>query len=348
MGPGRIRKLLQAFPTVSDLERAPLQHLTVVEGIDKTLGRQIKSGGNWGEAERQVKLLKNSDWEAVTLWDDSYPDLLRQISDPPLLLFVKGELTPEDRRAIGIVGTRSPSGYGKVVTTQLTKSLIEHRITTVSGLARGVDTIVHSESIQNGGRTIAVLGCGPDKIYPPENRELYKKIPEKGALVTEFFFGVGPDATNFPRRNRIISGLSLGTLVIEAGERSGALITAGNALNQNREVFAVPGNINSPKSIGCNNLIKQGAKLVQSVEDILEEIPELRIDQSQAINTKVPPADLGDLERKILESLSHEPIHVDRLVNILNEPPGAILSGLLTLELLGLARQLAGKMFVRL
>jgi DNA processing protein len=213
-------------------------------------------------------------------------------------------------------------------------------------LARGIDSIAHNIALRNNGTTIAVLGCGVDYCYPPENRQLFEKIPENGVILSEYFLGVGPDAINFPKRNRIISGLSKGILVVEAGERSGALITAYYALNQNREVFAIPGNITSSISRGPNRLIKQGAKLVESVEDIFEEIEGL---QTSAVHKERPiPPNLRDWERKILAHLSKEPKHIDKLVHELQETPATILAGLLTLELMGLVQQLVGKMFVKL
>lgn len=346
IGPGRIRRLLQIFPTLNELLRAPVQNLIRVEGIDYKLAAQIKAGGNREEADRQLRLIAEKQIRFVTIWDKNYPPLLRQIPDPPVVLFYKGKIKPQHQRALAVVGTRTPSNYGKVVTTQLVKGLVERGITIVSGLARGIDTIAHRTALQNGGETIAVLGCGVDRIYPPENRNIFQEIGQKGTIFSEYFVGVGPDAVNFPKRNRIISGLSRGALVVEAGERSGALITAIYALNHNREVFAVPGNINSPKSRGCNGLIRQGAKVVQSVEDILEEIEDFQIKRPAPI--KPVPTNLSSLEKKIIAKLNNEPIHIDRLVTELNESPAVILSGLLTLELMGLVKQLAGKMFVRL
>ncbi|GAB4371746.1 MAG: DNA-processing protein DprA [Calditrichia bacterium] len=345
IGPGRIRRLLQVFPGVAELMKAPLQRLVQVEGIDYKTAAQLKSGGDYPEVEKQLRLMDKHQVQYVTLWDAHYPELLKRIPDPPVVLFYRGELKRQHKNSIAVVGTRTPSNYGKLAATTLVEELISKGITIVSGLARGIDTIAHQTALQGGGETLAVLGCGLDRIYPPENRQLFQDIPRQGAILTEYFLGVGPDAVNFPRRNRIISGLTRGTLVVEAGERSGALITALYALNHNREVFAVPGNINSPKSRGCNALIRQGAKLVQTVNDILEELSDLA--QEEPAREKPIPAHLSDLEKKILSKLNNEPIHIDRLVMILQESPAVILSGLLTLELLGLARQLAGKMFVR-
>ena len=346
IGPGRIRKLLQVFEGVEQILKAPVQKLTRVEGIDLKLAEYIKRGGEAEVARTQVALLKKHKIDYVFIWDKNYPALLKQIPDAPVILFYRGEFKDQHKKAIAIVGTRTPSNYGRTVTAELVRQLVGNGLTIASGMARGIDSIAHQVAIQNGGETLAVLGCGVDQCYPPENRELYQKIPRKGAVISEYFVGTGPDAINFPKRNRIISGLSLGTVVIEAGERSGALITAFYALNQNREVFAVPGNTSSPKSRGCNRLIKEGAKLVQTVDDILEEIGELHA--SSASEVKAIPANLQPLEKKILELLGSDPRHIDRLVLDLKEAPSAVLAALLTLELLGLAQQLAGKMFVRI
>ncbi len=346
IGPGRIRRLFQVFHNLKEIQKAPVQKLVQVEGIDYKLASRIKAGGDREAAEEQLNRIEKQNIRYITIWDEDYPPLLKRISDPPVVLFYRGKLGVVRKPAVAVVGTRTPSSYGKVVTSELVRELVARGITIVSGLARGIDAIAHHTAIQSGGETIAVFGCGLDYCYPPENRNLYDSIPGHGLLVSEYFLGTGPDATNFPKRNRIISGLSQGTLVVEAGERSGALITAYYALNQNREVFAVPGNINSPKCRGTNHLIKQGAKLVQNVEDIMEEIegglPTGKTPQ------RVLPENLSDLEKRIIVSLSSEPKHIDRLVMELKETPATILSGLLTLELLGLIQQLPGKMFVRL
>jgi DNA processing protein len=346
IGPGRIRKLLQVFEGVEQILKAPVQKLTRVEGIDLKLAECIKKGGETELARTQVALIKKHKINYILIWDKNYPAILKQIPDAPVILFYHGEFKDQHKKSIALVGTRTPSNYGRMVTIELVRQLVGNGLTIVSGMARGIDSIAHQIAIQNGGETLAVLGCGVDQCYPPENLDLYQKIPQHGAVISEYFVGTGPDAINFPKRNRIISGLSLGTVVIEAGERSGALITAFYALNQNREVYAVPGNINSPKSQGCNRLIKEGAKLVQTVDDILEEIGELN--KVSAPEAKAIPTNLQPLEKSILENLGSDPKHIDRLVLDLKEAPSAILAGLLTLELLGLAQQLAGKMFVRI
>ena len=345
IGPGRIRKLFQVFDGIEHIRKAPVQKLTRVEGIDLKIAEYIKKGGDAEVAREQIDLMRKNKIKYLLLWDKDYPALLKHISDAPVILFYRGEFKVQHQKSIAIVGTRNPSTYGRTVTTDLVRQLVGRGITIISGMARGIDSIAHQVAIRSGGETLAVLGCGVEQCYPPENRELYQEIPRHGAILSEYFVGTGPDAINFPKRNRIISGLSLGTVVIEAGERSGALITAFNALNQNREVFAIPGNISSPKSHGCNLLIKQGAKLVQNVDDILEEIGEIRSSSSQTIQTV--PDNLQPLEKKILESLSNDPKHIDRLVLDLKESPSVVLANLLTLELLGLVQQLAGKMFIR-
>ena len=331
MGPARIRRLLSVFGSAEELSRAPLQCLTRIEGIDRVLAQQLKAGGDSAAVEKQLQLIDKQRVKTVSIWQEGYPELLKKTADPPLLLFYKGTLPEKWPPCIGIVGTRMPSAYGKGVTERLVSELVRKGITIVSGFARGIDTVAHRTALRKGSRTFAILGCGVDA---------------NGAMISEFFLGTGPDAVNFPRRNRIISGVSLGVVVMEAGQKSGALITAGYALDQNREVFAVPGQITNPKTVGTHRLIQQGAKLVHTVDDILEEI-EASL-ESVAGKSKAPPPDLSPLERKILERLSSDPKHIDRLVMELEEAPASILASLLNLELAGLVRQLSGKMFIRI
>ncbi len=346
IGPGRIRRLFQVFSSLEEILKAPVQRLVNVDGIDYKLAAQIKSGGEAGLVDKQLELIEKKNIRYVTIWDRDYPEKLKWISDPPALLFYRGKLDARHDQALAVVGTRTPSSYGKVVATELVRQLVAAGLTIVSGMARGIDAIAHQVAIREGGQTVGVLGNGVDRCYPVDNRRLYQQIPEHGALFSEYFLGTGPDAANFPRRNRIISGLTLGTLVVEAGDRSGALITALYALNHNREVFAVPGNINSPQSTGANRLIKHGAKLVQKVEDILDEISGLS--PKPAAAPRPVPDNLSQLEKKLLSCLSNDPKHIDRLVMEMKESPSVVLSTLLTLELLGFVQQLAGKMFVRI
>lgn len=346
IGGGKVRQLLSIFPTAEEIIRAPIKLLTRVDGVDVKTAQLLKSGYDERLVDEQLAKLEKAGVDCVSIWDDEYPPLLKKTAAPPALLFYRGVLPPVWPAMIGVVGTRMPSTYGKTVTEKLTMQLVENGLDIVSGMARGVDTVAHTAAIKRGGKTYAVLGCGVDVIYPSENRKLYEQIVENGAVISEYFLGAKPDAVNFPRRNRIISGMSLGVLVVEAGKKSGALITAEFALEQNREVFAVPGQITNHRSIGSNKLIQQGAKLVQSVEDILEEIsPKLR---SQRILEKPLPPDLSEADRLLLSKLSTEPRHIDQLVLELDQSPAVLLGQLLRLELAGLVKQLTGKMFIRM
>jgi DNA processing protein len=261
-------------------------------------------------------------------------------------LFYRGDISVLKTDVIGVVGTRNPSEYGRIVTEKFCHDLVKCNLTIVSGLARGVDTIAHRTVVKNKGRNIAVLGCGLDQIYPPENKNLAKQITENGVIMSEYRIGTIPDPVNFPRRNRIISGLSLGVLVSEAGAKSGALITAYQALDQNREVFAIPGPIISRKSLGSNLLIKQGAKLVQDIEDVLQELDsQLNDGKFKDQPTEIK---LKGFEHTLFGMLSEEPIHIDLLARQSERTTSDVLSVLLTLELLGVVKQLSGKMFVRI
>ncbi len=348
MGPGRIRRLLAKFRTPSAVLAARLSELVSVEGIDRILAQKILHESDPAFAETQLEQSQRLGIRLVTLFDADYPQNLKEIPDAPLVLYVKGELLPGDAIALGVVGTRQPSDYGKTAAYRITKTLVEHGFTIVSGLARGIDTIAHQSALKSGGRTLAVLGSGLDQIYPAENKRIAAQISEQGALISEMPCGAGPDAVNFPRRNRIISGISLGVLIVEAGQKSGALITASNALEQGREVFALPGSIFNPKSAGTNRLIKEGAKLVQNVDDILEEL-DSRIRQFLRRHLPEPSSlpGLSEDERKILHVLSEEPLHIDLISQKTGFSSPQALSILLSLELKDLVRQLAGKMFVR-
>ncbi|MDZ7271042.1 MAG: DNA-processing protein DprA [candidate division KSB1 bacterium] len=347
VGPSRLRALVGRFQSPEAVFRASIADLVSVEGIDKVIARNIRAYRDDGFAREQLSRLNRHGASIVTFWDAHYPRLLKSISDPPAFLFVRGTLRVEDNQAVAVVGTRSPTEYGRLVAARICAELSAQGVTIVSGLARGIDTEAHKATLQAGGRTIAVLGSGVDVIYPPENRSLAKRIIEQGALVSELPMGAGPDAPNFPRRNRLISGMTLGTLVVEAGDTSGALITANVALEQNREVFAVPGGIFSPKSRGTNRLIQEGAKLVMCPEDVLAELrPQLPSLAREARRQETGPA-LTDLEKKVLASLSAEPTHIDVISKTNGLAPAQTLTVLLSLELKDLVRQLAGKMFVR-
>ena len=349
LGPGRIRRLVSAVGSSERLLSAPFQLLSKMTGMDKKRFEHLRAKGNWQFADKQINRAAKAGVRIISIWDSDYPQLLKRIPQAPVLLFVKGQLSIQPSTSLAVVGTRRPSHYGRDVTKHLVTNLVDRGFQIVSGLARGIDTIAHQTVVDKNGQTIAVLGCGIDVIYPAENRRLFEQIPQHGAVISEYMMGTGPDAVNFPRRNRIISGLSAGTLVIEAGERSGALITANYALEQNREVFAVPGNIYQKVSLGPNRLIQEGARLVTGIDDILSELSGLNI-TLQGRGAEVPqalPDSLSDFERRIMNCLEGEPKHIDALVLQLDTSPASILAALLGLELTGIVRQLPGKLFVR-
>ena len=346
IGGGKVRQIFSIFNSADDVVRTPLKQLTRIDGIDTKTAQLLKSGGDERLVDQQLTQLEKEHARCVTIWDEQFPALLKKTAAPPVVLFYLGELPEIWSPMIGIVGTRMPTQYGRTVTEKLTAGLAEKGIDVVSGLARGIDTVAHTTAIQRGGRTFAVLGCGVDVIYPPENRRLHEQIQQNGAILSEYFIGAKPDAVNFPRRNRIISGMCLGILVVEAGAKSGALITANFALEQNREVFAVPGSIISQRSIGPNRLIQQGAKLVLDLDDILEEIAPKLV--AREMQEKPLPPDLSDADKSLLIRLSNEPCHIDQLVLELDQSPAVLLGQLLRLELTGLVKQLSGKMFIRL
>ncbi len=345
IGPATVQALLGAF---GSLEKAwgasdnDLQRLGLEQRAIQSLNDVRGSFDLDGYAQRVEKA-----GVTVLTWQDAgYPDLLREIPAAPPLIFVRGGLEPVDRWAVAVVGTRRLSAYGRQVTRDLVAGLARNGITIVSGLARGIDAVAHRTALEEGGRTIAVLACGIDKVYPPEHRELAHEIADgRGAIVSDYPFGADPDSNHFPARNRIISGLSLGVLVIEAGEKSGALITSRFALEQNREVFAVPGNINSPVSVGTNRLIQQSGKLVMRVEDILEEL-NLKMVAEQAIAQVVLPETAE--EAALIAQLSSQPVHVDDLRRLTGLPSSLISSTLTIMELKGMVQQVGGMNYVRL
>jgi DNA processing protein len=349
IGATRIRALVAHFKSTENIFNATLKQLIAVEGIETKTAKSIKDYSDFDYGTEQVSKAKQAGIEIIDFWDEKYPENLKRIYDPPAFLFVKGTLVKQDKYAISIVGTRLPSSYGKVVAEKIAKELAQKGLVIVSGLARGIDTISHWAAVQSGGRTIAVMGSGLDHIYPGENKKLAEKIIEQGALISEFPMGTKPDAVNFPRRNRIISGMALGTIVVEAGLKSGALLTANYALEQNREIFAVPGNINSPKSLGTNQIIKDGAKLISSANDVLIELePQLKhfLKDDEAKSRELPQ-DLSELEKMLLEKLSNVPIHIDKLSKVIGKSTAETLSALLPLEFKDLVKQLPGKLFVR-
>ncbi|WP_298432696.1 DNA-processing protein DprA [Geobacter sp.] len=336
------RRLLERFGSPEAALRASDAELRSVAGVSEAVVASLRGHDPRPFADAESLALRRSGGvRIITLLDEEYPPLLREIADPPPYLYVKGTLAGIGR-AVAVVGSRRASAYGRGVTERLAEDLARHGVTVVSGMARGVDTAAHAGALKGKGRTVAVLGCGVDVVYPPENRPLFRDVAEGGALVSEFPLGTEPLSANFPRRNRIISGISHGVLVVEAAERSGSLITARTALDQGRDVYAVPGNITSGGSRGTNQLIRQGAKLVETVDDILEELP-----GGSAPRRFPAPAvpQLPPEEAAVFSLLGAEPLHIDQIVAKSALTVGELSAMLLRLELKGAVTQLPGKYF---
>lgn len=337
IGPRRLTTLLNWFGDLPSAWRAGESQL-------QESGLEPQPRSNLIRMRAQIDL--DAEWERVqqagvqllTLVDDAYPPSLKTLADPPVVLYVKGTLLPVDQNALSVVGTRKATHYGLEAAYKLSGALAKQGVTIVSGLAQGIDTAAHRGALSAGGRTIAVLGSGIDQIYPADNRDLANEITHSGALISEFPLGTAPEGRNFPRRNRVISGIALGVLVVEAPERSGALITADIAAEQGREVFAIPGNIFSPASRETNRLIQQGAKLVMSADDILDElsISYTRVEAKHITEAIVPAS---GTEAQILNILSVDPLHVDDIARTCGLPIAQVTSTLTILELKGLARK---------
>jgi DNA processing protein len=343
VGPVRFRRLLDYFGEAPRAWQASASELARA-GLDSKTAESVVATRQRLNLERELERLAQQGVQVLTWEDAGYPRLLKEIHAPPPLLYVKGQLSPADDLAVAIVGTRRATVYGKEVTARLAGDLARNRVTVVSGLAKGIDALAHRATLDAGGRTIAVLGSGMDIIYPPEHARLARDIVERGALVTDYPLGTQPEAGNFPPRNRIISGLSLGTVIVEAGEGSGALITADYALEQNREVFAVPGNITSPRSRGCNRLIQRsGAKLVLDVADILEELNLTMAAQQLEMRALLPE---NEVEAALLQHISTEPVHVDEIGREAGLPIATVSSTLAMMELKGMVRQVGGMNYV--
>lgn len=359
IGPRRGKKLLEKFRTPKVILNASINELACVEGITEELARKIVENRNKiNIIDEQIKLIQRHEVNIVPLDSQDYPAWLKSIFDPPLVLFVKGQILPQDYFAIAIVGTRLASFYGRSMAEKLTSQLVQKGFTIISGGARGIDTFSHQATLRLKGRTIVVLGCGLDITYPLENKKLFEEIAQNGAIISEFPMACQPNKQNFPMRNRIISGLSLGVVVIEAPQRSGALITAFHALEQGREVFSVPGKADSFTSRGTHQLLREGAKLVESADDIIEELEPVLKDKikefkanspvaDQTEKTKTSPNKLTDEEKKIYDLVSESPLHLEEITHKSQLPVNKT-SGILTmLELKGWVRQLSGKVFVR-
>ena len=346
-GIGRVRfKLLEDHFDSMEAAWAASQAELRAAGLDRRTIRSVLEGREKVKPDAEIERLEKSGVRALTWHDDDYPARLKEIYDLPPVIYVRGSLTPDDERSIAVVGTRNLSHYGRQVAERLVYDIAGAGVTIVSGLARGIDGVAHRAALDAGQRTIAVLGSGLDIIYPREHTNLSERIADNGALISEHALGTRPDARNFPRRNRIMSGMTLGTLVIEAGKRSGALITARQALDENREVFAVPGSIFSDNSNGTNMLIRRGeAKLVTTCEDVLEELNLSSVTRQIEMAALFPE---DESEAELLRYITFDPVHVDEVCRSSGRPASDVSSALAMMELKGLVKQIGGMNYVRM
>jgi DNA processing protein len=342
IGAARLQALLDYFGDAAAAWQASPQELKAA-GLGTKLVETLLKARSSVSLERVWERIQTQGITVITWEDEEYPRRLKDIDQPPPVLYLRGSLLPQDEWAVAVVGTRRITAYGRQVAEELAGVLASKNITVVSGLARGVDGAAHQAALNAGGRTLAVLGCGVDRIYPPEHRRLAERIISCGALLSDYPPGTPPDGVNFPPRNRIISGLSMATVVVEAGEKSGALITAEFAAEQGREVFAVPGNINAPQSVGTNHLIQQGAHPLLNFEELLESLDLTLVSERSTART-VLPADAT--EAQLLGILTSEPIHVDELRNQTDLPIEKVSAALALMELKGMVRQVGGMHYV--
>ena len=341
------KKITARFADPAAVFRASAAELAEIEGLHRELIHSIANFNDWAEIDKEIQRARAAGIKMIPFSDAAYPGSLRAIADPPPLLYVKGELRDNDSKAIAIVGSRSASDYGRRIARDLARGLASFGFTVVSGMARGIDGMAHESALQAGGRTLAVLGSGVDRAYPPEHEMLYRRISENGAVISELPMGARPIAFNFPARNRLISGLSLGVVVVEATEKSGSLITASLAAEQGREVFAVPGEAGASRSRGSHRLIRQGAKLVETVEDIIEEIaPQLsRRGDAAPASARSLPENSGPAARQIFALLKETSLQVDQVIEQSGLPAPQVLQVLLDLELQGFVCQTPGKIY---
>jgi DNA processing protein len=343
-GIGRVRlaQLENYFGSLEDAWRASPGELKRA-GLDSVALRAITHWRPKVSPEAEMGKMNRHGVKVLTCNDPDYPSRLKEIYDYPPVIYIRGSLLPEDEWCLAVVGTRRATVYGKQVTEEIVTDLAQSKITIVSGLAKGIDTVAHRSALAADGRSLAVFACGLDIIYPGENAKLARSIIEQGALISEYPLGTRPRAENFPRRNRILSGLSLGVLVTEAGETSGALITAHMALEQNREVFAIPGSVLSPTSRGANHLIQEGAKLVRDYTDILEELNLTAVAQQLEMREILPESDTESL---LLKQLSAEPTHIDEVCRSSGLPAATVSGTLAMMELKGLVKQVGTMNYV--
>jgi len=345
IGPVRFFTLKEHFGDLEQVFSASEEELSRLHGIDRKLAATIHAQLSYLNLDKELELMEKFGIRVITWEQNEYPAMLREIPYPPPVLYVKGTL-PSDELCISVVGTRTATSYGRRVAEALGEGLAQAGITVVSGLARGIDGIAQSSALEAGGRSIGVLGCGLSRIYPQEHRRLAERVVQNGAILSEFPMTTPPYAGNFPRRNRIIAGLSRVTVVVEAGEKSGALLTADHAVNQGKDVYAVPGPVNYPSFRGCHGLIKEGASLLEGVEDILEDLGM----KAGTVSTKENwiPKDLSPEQESIFAMLSADkPTQLDDIIRELGIPAATVNSALIDLELSGYIRQMPGKQFLR-
>src|SRR5689334_13683626 len=342
IGAVRMQALIHHFGDLEDAWKAAPAELAQAGLGLKVIERIVQARQNV-DLEKLWKKIESQDIHILTWEDEAYPQRLKEIEQPPPVLYIRGDHLPDDLFAVAIVGTRRVTPYGRQITEELSAFLAASGITVVSGLARGVDALAHHTALKAGGRTIGILGSGVDKIYPPEHRQLAEQMMQHGAIISDYAPGTPPDASNFPPRNRIISGLSLAVVVIEAGETSGALITAEFAAEQGREIFAVPGSILAPQSKGTNKLIQKGALPLLSVNDLMQALNLTRMGEQKAAR-KVIPTD--ETEARVLNTLGEEPVHVDEIRTRSELPIEKVSATLALMELKGMVRQVGGMNYV--
>lgn len=335
--------LVDHFGTPEELFQASAEEMAQVDGVTLRTAKRVRAIAGQ-PVDKEIEALEKLDARVVSYRDSEYPVNLRQISDMPVALFVRGELREEDRFGVGIVGTRRPTEYGRSMAMKLSRDLAERGLCVISGGARGIDTVVHNAAIQKG-RTVAVLGSGLDVPYPYENRKLFDSIAETGAVISEFIPGTKPDGWRFPVRNRLVSGLSLGVLVVESMTNGGAMITATIAAEQGRDVWAIPGSADNPASEGPHRLIKEGAKLVEKADDILAELG-LEVQTTPREKPSIP-ANLPPDQKAVLQILTLQPKHMDEIIAECSLSPATAGSTLTLLEMLGLVRRVPGNAYVR-
>jgi len=348
LGPVRLRRLLDAFETPARILMAKANELRGVEGIGPEIAELIATWQTHVDLEAELKRVSDFGAHVITAASPEYPPLLKEIHNPPMVLYVWGELTTRDHHSVSVVGSRQTSHYGLESAKKLSYQLAYAGLTIISGLARGIDTAAHQGALAAKGRTVAVLGSGLLNLYPAENRALAEKIAASGAVISEFPMSVKPDQQTFPQRNRIVSGWSDGLLVVEAGLNSGALITAGQAADQGRSIYAVPGPIDRPTSAGSNRLIQQGAKLVMSAADIIDDLQMLLPDKPQLQKTPARSVTLNEKEQAVYDAIQEGETTIDTVISKSNLPPGIVSSTLLALEMKRLVKQLPGQHFVKL